>query len=122
MSITGDRVCQEITRRSQLSMLLPVQVTCRLVSGSQPSRRLSLVSQSIKTLGSIQATCTSHFQYWISGGSPRPRASRIFCLTSGGTVRGTFAIGSPGASCNSMKTAKLMNSSVGSDRISRRVA
>jgi len=76
----------------------------------------------MNTLGSVQKTCTSHFQYCTSAGSPTPRASRIFCLTSGGTVSGTCAMGSPGASCSSMKITKLMNSSVGTERTRRRIA
>ena len=54
-------------------------------------------------------------------GAPRPRASRIFCFTSGGTVSGTWAIGSPGASWSSPKITILMNKSVGIEVSMRRI-
>ena len=102
MSMTGERVCQEITRSLPSASPVPNQ-------------------WSISTCGSIQKNCTSHFQYCTWIGAPRPSASRIFCFTSGGTVSGTCAIGSPGASCRRRKMTMLMNSKVGTERTKRRM-
>ena len=79
------------------------------------------VGQSKNIIGSTTKNCHIHFIKRICVGSPRPSARRIFSLTSGGTVSGTCAIGSPGASSSSRNITRLMKSSVGIARTSRRI-
>ena len=102
MSMTGERVCHEITRCSPSAKPLPK-------------------IRSTKCIGSMTKNCQSHLPKRIWIGSPRPSASRIRSFTSGGTVSGTCAIGSPGASSSKRKMTRLMNNSVGTLRTSRRI-
>ena len=71
--------------------------------------------------GSVMNIIRAQRRYCPTSGSFTPRLSRICSRTSGGIVRGRFAVGSEGDSFTIMKMMKLMKIRAGTARTSRRM-